>query len=92
MFQNNFDCVIYKIIFFENHFKMLCPEGAQLETEIVDNEDDEICGKTPKKIPTEGAGGLEMSAFKNLKTWKKSITNFFRNQLRSTKSTDVSEK
>lgn len=70
---------------------MLCPEGEQFETEIVEKEDEEICGKTSKKVPHVGTGGgLEMSAFKNLKTWKKSISNFFRNQLRSTKSNDVS--
>lgn len=70
---------------------MLCPEGTQFETEIVEKEDDEICGKTPKKVPNVGSGGgLEINAFKNLKTWKKSISNFFRSQLRSTKSNDVS--
>lgn len=93
MFQNNFDCVIFKTIFFEYNFKMLCPEGAQFETEIVDKED-EACGRTSKRVPNEGSstgggGVLEMSSFKNLKTWKKSITNFFRNQIRSTKSNDV---
>ncbi|KOB76471.1 Glutamate-ammonia-ligase adenylyltransferase [Operophtera brumata] len=65
---------------------MLCPEGAQFETELVAKEDDKVCGRPSKKIPNEGTG--EMSSFKNLKTWKKSISNFFRNQLRSTKSND----
>lgn len=70
---------------------MLCPDGEQIENEIDDKEDDEIYGRTPKKMPTEGSGGPEsMNSFKHLKTWKKSISNFFRNQHRSTKSNDVS--
>lgn len=69
---------------------MLCPEGAQFQNEnVTDKEDDDVCERN-KKIPSEGPGSLERNSFKNPKTWKKSITNFFRNQLRSTRSNDVS--
>lgn len=63
-------------------------EGAQFQNELVDKVDENIC-KSSKKIPGEGSS-LEINSFKNPKTWKKSLTNFFRNQLRSTKSNDVS--
>lgn len=69
--------------------KMLCPEGSQLDNENVPKEDEQTCKKKSKKIPSEGTSTLELNSFKNPKTWKKSISNFFRNQLRSTKSNDV---
>lgn len=66
---------------------MLCPEGAQVQ---IDNgaKDENNFGKK-NKAPIEGTGSTELNSYKNPKTWKKSITNFFRNQLRSTKSNDV---
>lgn len=70
---------------------MLCPEGAQIQSEIDNKEAEETCAKKTKKILAEGSSGsIELNSFKNPKTWKKSISNFFRNQLRSTKSNDVS--
>lgn len=68
---------------------MLCPEGEPVpKNETIDKEE-ETCRKKNKKVIAEGSGSLELSSFKNPKTWKKSITNFFRHQLRSTKSNDV---
>lgn len=69
---------------------MLCPEGAHVPNESVAKEE-ETDRKKNKKIPGEGTGSVELHSFKNPKTWKKSITNFFRHQLRSTKSNDVSK-
>ncbi|KAL0839913.1 hypothetical protein ABMA28_016530 [Loxostege sticticalis] len=66
---------------------MLCPEGAHVPNESVAKEE-ETDRKKNKKIPGEGTGSVELHSFKNPKTWKKSITNFFRHQLRSTKSND----
>ncbi|XP_013186968.1 uncharacterized protein LOC106132166 [Amyelois transitella] len=64
---------------------MLCPEGETVTKENVPKED--TCPKKSRKVPVEGTGSLEIN-LKNPKTWKKSITNFFRHQLRSTKSND----
>lgn len=69
---------------------MLCPEAYLVQNETIPKEDDETCMKKSKKIPAEGSGSLELNSYKNPKTWKKSISNFFRNQLRPTKSNDVS--
>lgn len=69
---------------------MLCPEAYLVPNETVPKEDEETCRKKSKKIPAEGTGSLELNSYKNPKTWKKSISNFFRNQLRPTKSNDVS--
>lgn len=69
---------------------MLCPEAYLVQNETVPKEDEETCRKKSKKIPGEGTGSLELNSYKNPKTWKKSISNFFRNQLRPTKSNDVS--
>ncbi|XP_038213246.1 uncharacterized protein LOC119833332 [Zerene cesonia] len=66
---------------------MLCPEGA-IQNEIISKEEEEKVCKKSKKIVAEGTGSLELNSFKNPRNWKKSITNFFRNQLRSTKSND----
>lgn len=68
--------------------KMLCPEG-EIVSKNENIEKEGTCRKNNKKNPVEGTGSLELSSFKNPKTWKKSITNFFRHQLRSTKSIDV---
>lgn len=67
---------------------MLCPEGEIASNESVTKGED-TSRKKNRKNPAEGVGSLELSSFKNPKTWKKSITNFFRYQLRSTKSNDV---
>ncbi|XP_045763094.1 uncharacterized protein LOC123865911 [Maniola jurtina] len=70
---------------------MLCPEGEQLQNEISTKEEKDTCCKKNKKEPIEGSANnnsLDIHSYKNPKTWKKSITNFFRNQLRSTKSND----
>ncbi|KAF9416267.1 hypothetical protein HW555_006341 [Spodoptera exigua] len=67
---------------------MLCPEAYLVQNETVPKEDDETCMKKSKKIPAEGTGSLELNSYKHPKTWKKSISNFFRNQLRPTKSND----
>lgn len=70
---------------------MLCPEACVVQNETIPKEEDETCTKKSKKVPAEGTEeGLELNSYKNPKTWKKSISNFFRNQLRSTKSNDVS--
>ncbi|XP_026765391.2 uncharacterized protein LOC113523596 [Galleria mellonella] len=66
---------------------MLCPDGELPVKENV-TKDEEICRKKNRKHHVEGAGSLELNSYKNPKTWKKSISNFFRNQLRSTKSND----
>ncbi|CAH4036145.1 unnamed protein product [Pieris brassicae] len=66
---------------------MLCPEGSQLQNEIHSKEEEKIYNKN-NNIPGEGTSSMELRSYKNPKTWKKSITNFFRNQLRSTKSND----
>lgn len=66
---------------------MICPEGAQIHNELIDKADESICGK---KLSSQESS-LEINSFKNPKTWKKSLTNFFRNQLRSTKSNEVSD-
>ncbi|PZC79854.1 uncharacterized protein LOC110374413 [Helicoverpa armigera] len=67
---------------------MLCPEAYLVQNETVPKEEEETCRKKCKKIPGEGTGSLELNSYKNPKTWKKSISNFFRNQLRPTKSND----
>ncbi|XP_047546055.1 uncharacterized protein LOC125077965 [Vanessa atalanta] len=64
---------------------MLCPEGAQLQIENSLKNEENACSK---KNNVEGPDNLELNAYKTSKSWKKSITNFFRNQLRSTKSND----
>lgn len=71
---------------------MLCPEGTVVENETINKEEEETIWqkKHNRKVPAEGTSSVELHSFKNPKTWKKSITNFFRNQLRSTKSNDVS--
>ncbi|CAK1544756.1 unnamed protein product [Leptosia nina] len=66
---------------------MLCPEGYSLQNEIGLKEEEDTAQKNTN-IPGEGTSSLELQSYKNPKTWKKSITNFFRNQLRSTKSND----
>lgn len=64
---------------------MSCPEGTQMETNLKN-----LIESPSKNVPSEGVGNIELSSYKNPKTWKKSITNLFRHQLRSTKSNDVS--
>lgn len=66
---------------------MLCPESAAFENEVMFKEED-TCSKK-NKVPEQPGSALDIQSYKNPKTWKKSITNFFRNQLRSTKSNDV---
>ncbi|XP_028025771.1 uncharacterized protein LOC114239682 [Bombyx mandarina] len=66
---------------------MLCPEGSQPENDTLSKSND-ICQKKPNKVPAEGTDSLELTSYKNPKTWKRSISNFFRNQLRSTKSNE----
>ncbi|XP_045459575.1 uncharacterized protein LOC123670113 [Melitaea cinxia] len=66
---------------------MLCPEGAQFQNENSMKNEEDSCNKK-SNIPNEGTGNLELKSYKTTKSWKKSITNFFRNQLRSTKSND----
>lgn len=67
---------------------MLCPEGAQFQNENSMKNEEDSCNKK-SNIPNEGTGNLELKSYKTTKSWKKSITNFFRSQLRSTKSNDV---
>ncbi|XP_059059472.1 uncharacterized protein LOC131852767 [Achroia grisella] len=67
---------------------MLRPDGEFPIKESVTKDEERTCPKKNKKHHIEGAGSMELSSYKNPKTWKKSITNFFRNQLRSTKSND----
>ncbi|XP_039746326.1 uncharacterized protein LOC120624063 [Pararge aegeria] len=67
---------------------MLGPEGAPFKNETLLKEDDETCSMKNRKIPVEGTASLEIHSYRSPKNWKKSITNFFRNQLRSTKSND----
>lgn len=75
---------------------MLCPDST--EGQVVQEqqpseeikEQEKVKNKKIKKVPAEGSGTLELNSYKNPKTWKKSITNFFRNQTRSTRSNDVS--
>lgn len=71
---------------------MLCPEGSQLLNDILSKDEKETYDNKCKKVPVEGSGNLELSSYKNPRTWKKSISNFFRNQLRSTRSNDVRDK
>ncbi|KAI5632949.1 hypothetical protein NE865_14353 [Phthorimaea operculella] len=71
---------------------MSAPENV--EEEIIQNdvktEEKKKDGSRKKhnKLPIEGSGSLELNLYSSAKTWKKSITHFFRNQLRSTKSND----
>ncbi|RVE52271.1 hypothetical protein evm_003061 [Chilo suppressalis] len=65
---------------------MLCPEGAIISNNKMAKQ--EVQQKKTNKIPGEGTDNLELPSFRKPKTWKKSITNFFRQQLRSTKSND----
>lgn len=68
---------------------MLCPEGDLVETAVKPEE--EITKESHvSDVHAEGVESLELNTFKGTKSWKKSISNFFRNQLRSTKSNDVS--
>lgn len=70
---------------------MLCPETFHVQDEnALPKEDEQSWKNISKKMPVEGTGSLELNSYKNPKTWKKSISNFFRNQLRPTKSNDVS--
>lgn len=67
---------------------MICPEGFTVENVNAIKEDEIIKNKN-KKVPVEGAGNVELNSYKNPKTWKKSLTSFFRYSLRSTRSNDV---
>lgn len=67
---------------------MLCPEGAQLQSDVGSKDENNFSKNS--KTPVEEIGTSEINSYKNPKTWKKSITNFFRIQLRSSKSNDVS--
>jgi hypothetical protein len=69
---------------------MLCPEGVIVSNETVINEEEFDENKKKKQCEVTN-NSLELNAYKNIKTWKKSITNFFRQQLRSSKSIDVSK-
>lgn len=69
---------------------MLCPEGAQVHNDPKKPEEGECVKSKQKKVPADGSGSLELNSYKSPKTWKKSLSNFFRHQLRSTKSNDVS--
>lgn len=80
---------------------MLCPDST--EGQVVQQqqpseeikEQEKVKTKKTKKVPAEGSPdptvpNLELNSYKNPKTWKKSITKFFRNQSRSTRSNEVS--
>ncbi|XP_075972502.1 uncharacterized protein LOC142974220 [Anticarsia gemmatalis] len=67
---------------------MMCPEAIQVRNELSPKEDEESWKNKSKKMPVEGTGSLELNSYKSPRTWKKSISNFFRNQLRPTKSND----
>lgn len=70
---------------------MLCsesPDGVLVQNET--KEEETVGRNKTRKVPVEGTISLELNSYKNPKTWKKSITNFFRNSLRSTRSNDVS--
>ncbi|CAB3235670.1 unnamed protein product [Arctia plantaginis] len=67
---------------------MLCPEACQIQNGNPPKEDEDSWKNKSKKMPIEGTGSLELNSYKNPKTWKKSISNFFRNQIRPTKSND----
>lgn len=75
---------------------MLCPDSPegevvqQQQTNDEIKEQEKVKNKKTKKVPAEGSGTLELSSYKSPKTWRKSITNFFRNQTRSTRSNEVS--
>ncbi|KAJ2950341.1 hypothetical protein O0L34_g8572 [Tuta absoluta] len=62
-------------------------EVAQNDIKAEEKKKDES-RKKHNKLPTEGSGSLELNWYSSAKTWKKSISHFFRNQLRSTKSND----
>lgn len=66
---------------------MLCPEGTQYQKDSVKKEEETY---KKNKVPADGPGTLDLNSFKHHKNWKKSISSFFRGQLRSTKSNDVS--
>ncbi|CAH2062771.1 unnamed protein product, partial [Iphiclides podalirius] len=65
---------------------MICPEGAQYQNDALKKDEDSICKKN--KVPADGLGALELNSLRNPRNWKKSISSFFRGQLRSTKSND----
>ncbi|KPJ16227.1 hypothetical protein RR48_08232 [Papilio machaon] len=64
---------------------MLCPEGTQYQKDSVKKEEETY---NKNKVPADGPGTLDLNSFKHHKNWKKSISSFFRGQLRSTKSND----
>lgn len=66
---------------------MICPEGSQYQNDAIKKEEEYFRKKT--KVPADGLGALELNSLRNPKNWKKSITNFFRGQIRSSKSNDV---
>lgn len=67
---------------------MLCPEGNPEPTANIGHCIDENIKESHIK-DMEFIESSERNTFKNLKTWKKSISNLFRHQLSSSKSNDV---
>ncbi|XP_063380217.1 uncharacterized protein LOC134666829 [Cydia fagiglandana] len=69
---------------------MLCPEGdLAIQNEVDTKQAGETCPiKTKKVSPEDSSGTIEFSSssFKNPKTWKKSFANFFRHQIRTSRS------
>ncbi|CAG9091934.1 unnamed protein product [Plutella xylostella] len=69
---------------------MICPEGHHIQNEVHIKEEDDVAEPTlqtqNKKPPINGdvpSGSTELASFRGPKTWKKSITNFFKNPSRS---------
>ncbi|CAK1578847.1 unnamed protein product [Parnassius mnemosyne] len=65
---------------------MICPEGAPHQNDSIKKEDETFRKKN--QVPADGPSSLELNSLKSPRNWKKSISNFFRGQLRSTKSND----
>ncbi|KAL4707471.1 hypothetical protein ACJJTC_000115 [Scirpophaga incertulas] len=65
----------------------VCPEGDN-RSEILVKEEKFDEQRTDKFSTPNTQKNFELFSYKNPKTWKKSITNFFRHQIRSTKSND----
>ncbi|VVD02573.1 unnamed protein product [Leptidea sinapis] len=67
---------------------MLGPDGTTYQNDVSVKDEEDTRFQKSKRIPIEGTSGMELNSLKSSRNWKKSITKFFRNQLRSTRSND----
>ncbi|VVD05720.1 unnamed protein product, partial [Leptidea sinapis] len=67
---------------------MLGPDGTTYQNDVSVKDEEDTSFQKSKRIPIEGTSGMELNSLKSSRNWKKSITEFFRNELRSTRSND----